>query len=102
MFRARDLAPCSNYTLHIAPRFAEFSFEAISVKANTRLGGCEQDLQEEGLEEKVDSTTSQTLINLRKGHLKEASPSSKGSASFLSKTVILLSVFLFVCFGKYN
>merc|ERR1712004_790415 len=102
MFRARDLTPCSNYTLHIAPRFGEFSFEANSVKANTHLGDCEQDLQDQSLEEKVNSTNSQTFINLKQGHSKGASPSSKGSASFLSNTVILLSVILFVRFGKYN
>ena len=102
MFRARDLTPCSNYTLHIAPRFGEFSFEANSVKANTHLGDCEQDLQDQSLEEKVNSTTSQTFINVKQGHSKGTSPSSKGSTPFLSNTVILLSVILFVCFGKYN
>ena len=102
MFRARDLTPCSNYTLHIAPRFEKFSFEAISVKANTHLGDCEQDLQDQSLEEKVNSTNSQTFINVKQGHSKGASPSSKGSTPFLSNTVILLSVILFVRFGKYN
>merc|ERR1712004_81953 len=102
MFRARDLTPCSNYTLHIAPRFGEFSFEANSVKANTHLGDCKQDLQDQSLEEKVNSTTPQTLINLKQGHSKGASLSSKGSTPFLSNIVILLSVILFVRFGKYN
>ena len=102
MFRARDLTPCSNYTLHIAPRFGEFSFEANSVKANTHLGDCEQDLQDQSLEEKVNSTNSQTFMNVKQGHSKGASPSSKGSTPFLSNTVILLSVILFERFGKYN
>ena len=102
MFRARDLTPCSNYTLHIAPRFGEFSFEANSVKANTHLGDCEQDLQDQSLEEKVNSTTPQTLINLKQGHSKGASLSSKGSTPFLSNIVILLSFFVCVRFGKYN
>ena len=102
MFFARGLAPCSNYTLHIVPQFGDFSFEAISAKASTHLGDCQEDLLEDDIEE-ISSSTQTTLVNdIQLGHnfeTKRRSPSTSSPVLFLGKPIVSLSFILLLCFS---
>ena len=102
MFFARGLAPCSNYTLHIVPQFGDFSFEAISAKASTHLGDCQEDLQGDDIEE-ISSSTQTTVANdIQLGHnfeTKRKSPSTSSPVLFLGKPIVSLSFILLLCFS---
>jgi len=102
MFFARGLAPCSNYTLHIVPQFGDFSFEAISAKASTHLGDCQEDLLEDDIEE-ISSSTQTTVANdIQLGHnfeTKRRSPSTSSPVLFLGKPIVSLSFILLLCFS---
>ena len=99
MFHARGLAPCSNYTLHIVPQFGDFTFEAISAKASTHLGDCQEDLLEGDIED-VSSTPQTTLNTEQHRHdfqTKRRSSSTSSPVLFLSNPIVSLSViFLFL------
>ena len=103
MFFARGLAPCSNYTLHIVPQFGDFSFEAISAKASTHLGDCQEDLLEDNIEEISSSTPQTTVVNdIQLGHnfeTKRRSPSTSSPVLFLGKPIVSLSFILLLCFS---
>ena len=103
MFHARGLAPCSNYTLHIVPQFGDFTFEAISAKASTHLGDCQEDLLERDIED-VSSTPQTTLNTEQQGQdfqTKSRSSSSSSHVSFLSKPIVSLSVIFLFSFYHY-
>ena len=103
MFHARGLAPCLNYTLHIVPQFQDFSFEAISVKASTHLGDCQEDLLEDNVEEISSSTPRTTVVNdiqqQRDFQTKRTSSSTSSHLLYLSKQIASLSVILMFCFS---
>ena len=102
MFFARGLAPCSNYTLHIVPQFGDFSFEAISAKASTHLGDCQEDLLQDDIEE-ISSSTQTTVANDiqlgRNFETKRRSPSTSSPVLFLGKPIVSLSFILLLCFS---
>jgi len=99
MFFARGLAPCSNYTLHIVPQFGDFSFEAISAKASTHLGDCQEDLLEEDIEN-VSSTTPQTTLNIQQRQdFQTKTRSSSSSSHVLPNPTISLSIMLLFGFS---
>merc|ERR1711971_1544670 len=96
MFFARGLAPCSNYTLHIVPQFGDLTFEAISAKASTHLGDCQEDLLEDDIEN-VSSTTPQTTLNIQQRQdflTTRRSSSTSSHVLFLSNPIMSLSVIL--------
>ena len=102
MFFARGLAPCSNYTLHIVPQFGDFSFEAISARASTHLGDCEEDLMEDDIEEISSSAPPSTVKNIQQQsdfQTKRRSSSTSSHVLFLSRPVLSLSVILLFCFS---
>jgi len=96
MFFARGLATCSNYTLYIVPQFGDFTFEAISAKANTHLGDCREDLLEDDIEN-VSSTTPQTTLNIEQRHDFPTKTRSSSSLSHVlpNPTISLSIMFLF-------
>jgi len=102
MFFARGLAPCSNYTLHIVPQFGDFSFQAISAKASTHLGDCEEDLMEDDIEVISSSARPTTVKNIQQQsdfQTKRRSSSTSSHVLFLRKPVLSLSVILLFCFS---
>jgi len=102
MFFARGLAPCSNYTLHIVPQFQDFTFEAISVKAGTHLGDCQEDLLEDDIEDFSSSAPPTTAKNFQQQpdfQTNRRSSSASSHVLFLSKPIVSLFVFLLFCFS---
>ena len=93
MFHARDLVPCSNYTLHIVPKFGDLHFEAFSAKASTHLGDCQEDL----LEDDISSTTQTTQDIQRHQDTRTKSSSSLSHVIFLSKPIMALSGIFLCC-----